>query len=141
MVAAIHPLDCTRVYVAILISGVVFLGLNTLRKLIHISCHCERTVQGGASSAGGHDSREKERPGTARETGLGHAGGRVPKVGALGDAGHSYRGCPKRQASQSCNSESMSYRLLRRFVQAWDGDLIRVSAGIKCSLIFFRGRA
>ena len=27
------------------------------------------------------------RPGTGRETGLGHVGGRAPKVGALGDAG------------------------------------------------------
>jgi hypothetical protein len=30
---------------------------------------------------------EKVRPGTGREAGLGHAGGRAPKVGALGDAG------------------------------------------------------
>ena len=29
---------------------------------------------------------EKVRPGTGRETGLGHAGVRAPKVGALGDA-------------------------------------------------------
>ena len=33
-----------------------------------------------------HDCMEKVRPGTCRETGLGHAGGRAPKVGALGDA-------------------------------------------------------
>ena len=30
---------------------------------------------------------EKVRPGTGREAGLGHAGGRAPTVGALGDAG------------------------------------------------------
>jgi hypothetical protein len=35
----------------------------------------------------GHDCREKVRPGTGRETGLGHAGGRAPTVGALGGAG------------------------------------------------------
>jgi len=33
-----------------------------------------------------HDCREKVRPGNGREAGLGHAGGRAPKVGALGDA-------------------------------------------------------
>jgi hypothetical protein len=38
-------------------------------------------------SGEGHDCREKVRPGTGRETGLGHAGGRAPTVGALGDAG------------------------------------------------------
>ncbi len=34
-----------------------------------------------------HDHTEKVRPGTGREAGLGHVGGQVPKVGALGDAG------------------------------------------------------
>jgi hypothetical protein len=34
---------------------------------------------------------EKVRPGTGRETGLGHAGVRAPKVGALGDAWSSCR--------------------------------------------------
>jgi hypothetical protein len=33
------------------------------------------------------DCMEKVRPGTGREADLGHAGGRVPTVGALGDAG------------------------------------------------------
>ena len=38
-----------------------------------------------------HDCREKVRPGNGRETGLGRAGVRAPKVGALGDAGSSCR--------------------------------------------------
>ena len=38
-----------------------------------------------------HDCREKVRPGNGREAGLGHAGGRAPKVGALGDAWSNYR--------------------------------------------------
>ena len=40
----------------------------------------------GVFTAETHDCMEKVRPGTGRETGLGHAGDRAPKVGALGDA-------------------------------------------------------
>jgi len=38
-----------------------------------------------------HDCMEKVRPGSGRETGLGHAGGRAPKVGAPSDAWSSCR--------------------------------------------------
>jgi hypothetical protein len=62
---------------------------------------------------------EKVRPGTGRETGLGHAGGRAPKVGALGDAWSNCRKDAEKFFNKKQSNTLRSLRLCGEFVFLW----------------------